>query len=117
MSWVYLPDMAEAVQELERSATKLGLRAVKLTGGFGDSDLDDHAMWPLHEAAEAHGADFRLVAFMQYLRVVLVAAVASVVALWFTHGSGGRFGAGLFPPVELADLGATAAIALVNTNR
>jgi uncharacterized protein len=63
--------------------------------------------------AEAHGADFRLVAFMQYLRVVLVAAVASVVALWFTHGSGGRFGAGLFPPVELADLGATAAIALV----
>jgi uncharacterized membrane protein AbrB (regulator of aidB expression) len=30
---------------------------------------------------EAYGADFRLVAFMQYLRVVLVAAVASVVAL------------------------------------
>jgi hypothetical protein len=33
--------------------------------------------------AEAHGADARLVAFMQYLRVVIVAAVASIVArLW-----------------------------------
>lgn len=53
VSWVYLPDMEEAVRELERSATKLGLRAVKLTGGFGDADLDDHAMWPLYEAAEA----------------------------------------------------------------
>jgi uncharacterized protein len=31
--------------------------------------------------AEAYGADFRLVAFKQYLRVELVAAVASVVAL------------------------------------
>ncbi|MDI4231405.1 AbrB family transcriptional regulator [Bradyrhizobium sp. Arg237L] len=63
--------------------------------------------------AEAHGADFRLVAFMQYLRVVLVAAAASVVALWFAHGGGGRFSAGLFPPVDLTNLGATAAIALV----
>jgi uncharacterized protein len=62
--------------------------------------------------AEAHGADFRLVAFMQYLRVVLVAAVASVVALWFVHGSGGRFSAGLFPPIDLTNAAATAAIAL-----
>ena len=53
VSWVFLPDMAGAVREMERSATKLGLRAVKLTGGFDDSDLDDHAMWPLYEAAEA----------------------------------------------------------------
>jgi hypothetical protein len=30
--------------------------------------------------AEAYGADFRLVAFMQHLRVVMVAAVASVVS-------------------------------------
>jgi uncharacterized protein len=30
--------------------------------------------------AEAHGADARLVAFMQYLRVVIVVALASVVA-------------------------------------
>lgn len=53
VSWVFLPDMAGAVRELERSATKLGLRAVKLTGGFDDSDLDGQSMWPLYEAAEA----------------------------------------------------------------
>lgn len=62
--------------------------------------------------AEAHGADFRLVAFMQYLRVVLVAAAASGVALLFVHGDGGRFATGLFPPVDLPNFAATAAIAL-----
>jgi uncharacterized protein len=65
--------------------------------------------------AEAYGADFRLVAFMQYLRVVLVAGAASAVALLFVHGSGGgggRFSAGLFPPVDWRDLAATAAVAL-----
>lgn len=36
--------------------------------------------------AEDHGADVRLVAFMQYLRVVIVTAVASLVAhLWVQH--------------------------------
>jgi uncharacterized protein len=34
--------------------------------------------------AEAFGADFRLVAFMQYLRVVFVALTASTVARWWT---------------------------------
>jgi membrane AbrB-like protein len=64
--------------------------------------------------AEAHGADFRLVAFMQYLRVVLVAGAGSVVALMFVHdGGAGRFAAGLFPPIDLPDLAATAAVALV----
>ncbi|MGO4715262.1 AbrB family transcriptional regulator [Bradyrhizobium sp. 2TAF24] len=62
--------------------------------------------------AEAHGADFRLVAFMQYLRVVLVAAAASVVALVFVHGGGGRFAAGVFPPVDWPQFAATAAVAL-----
>src|SRR5271169_4126777 len=36
--------------------------------------------------AEAFGADVRLVAFMQYLRVVLVAIVASAVARLWTAG-------------------------------
>ncbi len=36
--------------------------------------------------AEAYGADMRLVAFMQYLRVVCVAAVASIVAAIWTSG-------------------------------
>jgi membrane AbrB-like protein len=63
--------------------------------------------------AEAYGADFRLVAFMQYLRVVLVAAAASGVALLFVQGGGSRFAGGYFPPVHLPDLAATAAVALV----
>lgn len=46
--------------------------------------------------AEAYGADFRLVAFMQYLRVVCVAVAASLVALiWGGHG-----GTGAVPHVE-----------------
>lgn len=61
--------------------------------------------------AEEYGADFRLVAFMQYLRVVLVAAAASVVALLFAHGDGGgRFAAGVFPPVDPTNLAITVAV-------
>ena len=63
--------------------------------------------------AEAYGADFRLVAFMQYLRVVMVAAAASVVALLYVHGGGSRFAGGYFPPVHVPDLIATAAVALI----
>ena len=37
--------------------------------------------------AEAHGADVRLVAFMQYLRVVCVSFTASVVAHWWMRDS------------------------------
>lgn len=42
--------------------------------------------------SESHGADMRLVAFMQYLRVVVVAVVASLVARFF--GASGASGAG-----------------------
>jgi membrane AbrB-like protein len=63
--------------------------------------------------AEAYGADFRLVAFMQYLRVVLVATAASVVALLFAHGGGGRFAGGYFPPIHLQDFTATAGVAVI----
>nr|WP_293386284.1 AbrB family transcriptional regulator [Phenylobacterium sp.] len=63
---------------------------------------------------EAYGADVRLVAFMQYLRVVLVAAAASGVALLFVHGGGApRFAGGYFPPVHLQNLAATIAVAAV----
>ena len=61
--------------------------------------------------AEAYGADSRLVAFMQYLRVVMVAAVASILALIFAHGGVSRFAAGYFPPVDLANFAFTLAIA------
>lgn len=43
--------------------------------------------------ADAYGADMRLVAFMQYFRVLLVALVASLVARFFTAG-------GAPPPVS-----------------
>jgi hypothetical protein len=63
--------------------------------------------------AEAHGADFRLVAFMQYLRVVLVATAGSVLALMFVHGGGGRFTTGFFPAVNPVNFAETVAVALV----
>jgi uncharacterized membrane protein AbrB (regulator of aidB expression) len=61
--------------------------------------------------AEAYGADSRLVAFMQYLRVVMVAAVASLVSLMFVPSGGGRFSSGYFLPISLPDLAATAILA------
>jgi membrane AbrB-like protein len=63
--------------------------------------------------AEAYGADSRLVAFMQYLRVVMVAAVASLVSLIFVPSGGGRFSSGYFPPISLPDLAATAILAVI----
>jgi uncharacterized protein len=63
--------------------------------------------------AEAYGADFRLVAFMQYLRVVMVAAAASLVSLMFVPSGGGRFSSGYFPPISLPDLAATAILAVI----
>ena len=63
--------------------------------------------------AEAHGADFRLVAFMQYLRVVMVAAAASIVAVMFVHGGGSPVAAGLLSPIDWPNFAATVAVALV----
>ena len=54
VSWVYLPDMKEAARELRRSVEDLGIRAVKVTGGYSDRDLDDRSMWPLLEVADHH---------------------------------------------------------------
>jgi len=48
---------------------------------------------------------------MQYLRVVIVAAVASVVSLMFVPS--GRFSGGYFPPISLPDLAATATLAVI----
>ena len=54
--------------------------------------------------AEAHGADFRLVAFMQYVRVAIVALVASLVAVVFVHSNANRFAHGYFPPIDVCEL-------------
>jgi membrane AbrB-like protein len=61
--------------------------------------------------AEAYGADVRLVACMQYVRVVLVAVVASLVSSIWTSGSGGAVAAVVwFPPVEWPSFAATLAL-------
>lgn len=54
VSWIYLPDMEGATREFRRTIEDLGIRAVKVTGGYGDRDLDDAAMWPLFEIADHH---------------------------------------------------------------
>ena len=52
--WLYLPDMKGAVRELRRCVEDLGIRAVKLTGGYANCDLDEEPMWPLYELAEEY---------------------------------------------------------------
>jgi len=62
--------------------------------------------------AEAGGADMRLVAFMQYLRVVLVAVVASGVAtIWAPAAHGAALAVVWFPPMAWRALAGTAALA------
>lgn len=64
--------------------------------------------------AEHYGADARLVAFMQYLRVVMVAAIASLVARLFgvspTHAPGAII---WFPEIAWLPLAETLALAIV----
>jgi membrane AbrB-like protein len=71
--------------------------------------------------AEAHGADVRLVAFMQYLRVICVSFTASLVAHWWighgphpvtaNHATAAQL---LFlPPASWTHVGTTMAVALV----
>jgi membrane AbrB-like protein len=62
--------------------------------------------------SEGFGGDPRLVAFMQFLRVMLVALVASLVArLWGGHGGGARPPIEWFPAVAAGPLWQTLAIA------
>jgi uncharacterized protein len=65
--------------------------------------------------AEAHGADAQLVAFMQYLRVVIVAAVASLVArlagLHVAHAAAQAVV--WFPPVAWIPLAETVGLAVL----
>lgn len=65
--------------------------------------------------SDGFGADMRLVAFMQFLRVVLVAAVASLVArFWVSPGGGiARATVEWFPAVATAPLCATLALAIL----
>lgn len=58
--------------------------------------------------AEAYGADIRLVAFMQYLRVVFVAVVASLVSrIWITGPAAAAPEFIWFPPLDWIGFGQT----------
>jgi len=66
--------------------------------------------------AEAHGADVRLVAFMQYLRVVCVSFTAALVAHWWIQdrGAGAVHAVApalLMPPASWTGLAATLVVA------
>lgn len=66
--------------------------------------------------AEAFGADVRLVALMQYLRVVMVATAASLVASFFVDTSGApRPSIEWFPTIDWIPFGETIAIAVVGS--
>jgi uncharacterized protein len=62
--------------------------------------------------AEAYGEDVRLVAFMQYLRVVFVAVAASVVARFCFSAAGGAVHSAWFPPIEWQPFIGTSAVVI-----
>ncbi|WP_342629328.1 AbrB family transcriptional regulator [Nguyenibacter vanlangensis] len=57
--------------------------------------------------ADAFGADSRLVAFMQYMRVLCVALTASIVARWWGVDMGHRPPVIWFPPLPVPQFAAT----------
>ena len=58
--------------------------------------------------AAAYGADIRLVAFMQYVRVLLVAFAATIVArFWSTGGNAAKAAIVWFPPISWLPLAET----------
>lgn len=64
--------------------------------------------------AGAFGADQRLVAFMQYLRVIMVTIAAAVIARLWVDTSGVEAPATIwFPPLDMTAFGVTLAIAAV----
>lgn len=64
--------------------------------------------------AEAFGADARLVAFMQYLRVICVAAVAALVARLFVDTSGVEMPTTVwFPAIEPIPFASTIALVVI----
>jgi membrane AbrB-like protein len=62
--------------------------------------------------ADAFGADVRLVAFMQYVRVIIVSVTAAVVArLFLEGGASGGPPADWFPPIEAGAFATTILVA------
>ncbi|MFV3129057.1 AbrB family transcriptional regulator [Niveispirillum sp. KHB5.9] len=63
--------------------------------------------------AQEQGADARMVAIMQYLRILMVTGSAIALAHFLTDGATPLHGSGWFPPLDAWGLGETAALALV----
>ena len=63
--------------------------------------------------AEAYGADARLVAFMQYLRVVFVASLATLVAHFGGHDGAAMPPHGWFEPVPMLPLAGMLAVGIL----
>ncbi len=63
--------------------------------------------------SEGFGGDPRLVAYMQFLRVMLVALVASVVRLWTPPGGLARAAIDWFPAVAVESMWETMALAVL----
>lgn len=61
--------------------------------------------------SESFGADIRLVAFMQYLRVVLVAIVATLVARFYAHSGAAPAATLWFPHIPAVPFAKTLALA------
>jgi len=80
------------------------------TGVWGSSPGAANAMVIL---SEAHGGDIRLVAFMQYLRVLFVASSASIVARLWLGLDAGAVAHVLFPPIDAVRVGETVALIAV----
>ena len=80
------------------------------TGVWGSSPGAANAMVIL---SEAHGGDIRLVAFMQYLRVLFVASSASLVARAWLGVDASATAHVLFPPLDGLRVGATVAVIAV----
>lgn len=81
------------------------------TGVWGTSPGAAAAMVVM---ADAYGADVRMVAFMQYSRVICVALAASLVAhLWVGSGASAVPETVWFPPLRLPALAGTLALAAV----
>jgi aminocarboxymuconate-semialdehyde decarboxylase len=51
VAWVYLPDIQEATREMERAVRELGMRAVKVMGGFEQVHLGSETLHPFYKKA------------------------------------------------------------------
>jgi len=111
--WLILGATAAAVV-LASTAVGWGLARLRiLPGSTAIWGLSPGAATTMVIMSESFGADIRLVAFMQYFRVVMVVVVASLVSTFWVAHSGSLIPAIIwFPPLDPLMFLATVALAL-----